>query len=134
VTADELNTLDTSLLPTQMRLLQKVIGLSETIALVKKRGGRPTRMPTTGSRSTALDGILKRESILALSKSTLAGQRLDLPKPDKVLVQIRNMNILAARGRCTKSELATEYGLTTRMIQIIWNGEPDVNPTMDMFN
>ncbi len=136
MTEDQANVFDTSLLPPQMRLLQKIIGMGETIELVKSRGGRPTRMPTTGVRETALDKILKRESILALCKSDLAGHRLDLPKADKILVQIRNMNILAARGHSTKSELASEYGLTTRMIQIIWNGEPDPEAvkTMDMFN
>ncbi len=131
----DLNIFDTSLLPPQMRLLTKIIGLGETIELVKHRGGRPTRMPTTGTRDTALDNILKRESIMALAKSDLAGQRLDLPKPDKIMVQLRNMNILAARGRLTKAELAKEYGLTTRMIQIIWNEDPQPEcPTADMFD
>lgn len=133
MTGDQLHSIDIDQLPTQLRVLIKLIGLAETIELVKHRGGRPTRVPSTGSRVNELDNVLKRESIMALCNSRLAGHRLDLPKPDKILVQIRNMDILARRGHSTKSELAAEYKLTTRMIQMIWNGEPDLDPTMDMF-
>ncbi|MBN4063149.1 hypothetical protein JYT79_00045 [Cardiobacterium sp. AH-315-I02] len=127
MTINQLALIDTKKLPTQLRFLVVIIGLNETLALVNARGGRVARMPITGNRETALDGILGSQSIVAICNSHLSGQRLTLPKPDKIYMQIRNINILAEKGKHTKAELARKYKLTTRTIQKIWNEKAQHN-------
>ncbi len=129
----DLSLVVTAQLPPQLRFLINVIGLPETVALINERGGRSTYIPKTGKRETALDHLLKRDSIIALCNSDLAGKKLDLPKPDKIIAQLRNIDIVESKGIRTKAELAKAYNLTTRTIQKIWNTVEEENPNMDMF-
>lgn len=122
------------LLPPQMRELVKVIGLAETIVLLKEKGGQPFRFPLSCNSENNLKTILKPNSIRLLCNSEFSGQRIDMPKCDKIINQIRNLYILSQRYKKTKTVLAKEFDLTTRSIQLIWNCETEENPTLDMFN
>lgn len=125
--------IDERLLPPQMRDLIKLIGLSETLRLIQHRGGGRVRIPIT-EYPNELDRVLCRATVIKLIDSKLAGQRLTLPKMDKVIAQLRDMDIRANRYRLTKNELARRYNLHERRIQQIWNGDDEPDPTLDMFD
>jgi len=123
---------DTTMLPTQMSLLINIIGLPETVKLIDAYGGHRVRISATG-QSKELEQHISKASVKKLSESTFSGQRVTLPKADKLVQQLRNMDIVANRGNNTKRELARKYNLTSRTIQKIWNSTEDANPTGDLF-
>ena len=131
---NELESVNADMLPPQVRRLVKVIGLPDTLTLLKQRGGTRLTLPVRPELAVELPKLIPADSVRKICNSELAGQRLDLPKSDKIMVQLRNQAILAEKGKSTKRETAQRYGLTTRMIKLIWNGESDDNPTPDMFS
>lgn len=132
---DELDHIDVRLLPPQMKFLVEIIGLPETIALLEKKGGLRIRIPT-GQRdveSYDLYEILTEAAIEKLCASRFAGERVTLPKADKVLDQIRNMDIRCSKSTTTKAQLAKKYNLTARHVQRLWNAGTD-NTNLDLFD
>jgi len=125
---------DVAMLPLQLRQLVNLISFEETLKLLQARGGTRMRMPVRAELATQLPQLISREAVQKICDSDLAGQRIDLPKIDKVLLQVRNASIKAAKGKTTARELAQRYGLTTRMIKLIWNGDAEDDPTPDMFS
>lgn len=118
--AADLDLVNPDLLPPQVRELVRLIGLPQTLALLKARGGRPLAVPVHPHHCTALCGVLSREALAALCEEH-GGTTLDLPKADKVHLQLRNHYIAEARAAGTKSgrQLAAELGLTWRQIKYI---------------
>lgn len=104
-----------SLLPTQMRLLIKCIGLPETIALLKAKGGTTIRIPLSPDNCIQFDDILQPESIMKLT-ANLGGKVMELPKYDKIGIQLRDIAIRAARNNTSANKLAKDFGLSRRMI------------------
>ncbi len=104
-----------SLLPTQMRLLIKCIGLPETIALLKAKGGTTIRIPLSADNCIQFDDILQPESIVKLT-ANLGGKVMELPKYDKIGTQLRDIAIRAARNNTPANKLAQDFGLSRRMI------------------
>lgn len=130
--ASDLDVIDPTLLPPQIRTLVATIGIAETLRLLDARGGVPTYIPEDPSRSSLVD-LLKPESVAALS-SRFARERLDLPKADKMRKQLRDHYIREARRRGAKSgrQLAKELGLSWRMIKYI-SAEDSDQDTGDLF-
>lgn len=114
-TEHELTGVDARLLPPQMRQLVAIIGLAQTLKLLEARGGTPLRIPKEPNRAEVLPEILSFEAVCQLA-AALGGQKIDLPKCDKIVVQIRNLAIKSARNHKTAPQLAREYGLTRRHI------------------
>lgn len=131
---DDLRLVDPDLLPPQLRQLARLIGLPETLALLKARGGLPTYVPVEPTNNSQLRTVLSADALVALARE-FGGQTLDLPKPDKVLAQLRNLYIVAASRAGTKTgrELAAELGLTWRMIKKIKAAARDDDRTGDLF-
>lgn len=129
----ELEHINVDTLPPQVRVLVKLIGLANTIELLKTYGGMLITMPTRAEKAVLLPNVIGHEAVARICNSRLAGRRIDLPKCDKIIIQLRNQAILAARGQATKRDLARHYGLTARTVQLIWNGAQDDNPTGDLF-
>jgi hypothetical protein len=118
---DKLDLVDPDLLPPQIRCLVKLIGMPDTLALLRARGGLgPTYIPVTPDPTCALAAVISRES-LDIMCERYGRDMLDLPKPDKVLQQLRNHYINEASRQGAKSgrQLAAETGLTWRMIKKI---------------
>lgn len=111
---------DLRLLPPQLRNLVRLIGLPETVKLLRARGGRPTYIPANPGQAKLLKEVLCDASLTALARE-YGNQTIDLPKADKVLKQIRDQYILQACSQGCKSgrELAEEFGLTWRSIKYI---------------
>lgn len=110
---------DPRLLPPQLRELVRLIGLAHTLRLVEARGGAPLYVGLSVEGAGVLRELLPAEAVAALV-AHYAGHTLRLPKPDKILQQLRDRAIRAARGAATKRELATLYGLTTERVRQIW--------------
>lgn len=134
MTGDDLQWVDLKLLPPQVRLLAEVMGLPDTIKLLKRRGGLRVRVPTGCREDSWLKQIISPAAFDALCKSQYAGERLTLPKMDKVTDQIRNRYILTMKGKMSKSELARQYDLCIRQVQRIWNQEGGDDQNLDMFD
>ena len=136
-----LKAIKTHILPPQIRVLVGIIGLPETLKLLQARGGTLTYIPKTGDKSVVFTQLLQARSLEKLMHSDLAGQEVHLPKADKLLKQIRDMEIISQRGIKSRAELAREYNLTIRRIQGIWSGAQDTTkhqpvpqtPQQDLF-
>ncbi|HEY9200743.1 MAG TPA: hypothetical protein VIQ81_04015 [Gammaproteobacteria bacterium] len=129
---DVLQLVDECLLPPQTRELVKIIDLPDTIKLLEAYGGQRVWIPLGKSHDTYLHKTISHESVMKLASSQYAGQRLTLPKADKILSQIRNLHIQSSPN-VPKSVLARQYNLTVRQVQRIRNDDDD-NPTLDMFD
>lgn len=130
----DITLVDEKLLPPVARQLVRVIGMPETINLLQERGGIPTRMPTAAEAQHGVLGrILTPESIAALTKSDLAGKRLELPKADKALQQLRNLAIAEARRTHTAPEVARMFRLTRRRVIMINNDVSQDDDQGDLF-
>lgn len=119
-------TVDPRLLPPQLRALVEAIGPASTVRLLKALGGQRIRIAQDPELCQALRPHLDGEHIAALCR-LWGGQRLELPKHDKIVEQLRNARIRADTR--TLREIAGDYGLTRRWIIAIRNGaegpEPD---------
>ncbi len=124
VTDEELDVVNADLLPPQMRRLVRHIGLADTLKLLEQRGGAYVQIPSISDSTAALADILPPDAVAAICRA-FPGQRLELPKCDKILKQIRNRAIKTERHRMTDSALAIKYGLTRRHIINICNDHDD---------
>jgi len=127
-------------LPPQSRAFIALIGLPETLRLLRAYGGTPVYIPKSSDNSKKLAEVLSTQSIDKLANTAMAGRFISLPKVDKLLQQIRNMDIISQRGIKSRRELAQEYNLTTRHIQGIWSVKPekeqddDTSPQYGLFS
>ena len=118
--ARDLELINPDLLPPQIRLFIRTIGIANTLRLLEARGGLPTHMPADPDKTSVFHKILSHADIQALA-DTFGGSIIDIPKADKILRQLRNQYVVNAlrNGHKTGRELARELGLTYRMIKII---------------
>lgn len=128
---DDLSVIDERMLPPQIRELVREIGMAETLTLLQERGGTPLYVAQQAELSS-LNEFLRPESVAALA-AKYGRERLDLPKADKLVQQIRNHYVRETRARGIKSgrQLARELGLSWRMIKYITNGMPDATDSSD---
>lgn len=131
VTPEQLDLVDADQLPPQIRQLVRLIGLPATFRLLDARGGTPLRIPVDPHRAEILIAILEPTAIQALS-AALGGQTLELPKVDKMLLQIRNLAIREARKTMSASEVARAFKLTRRMV-IYVGGKESNSDQPDLF-
>lgn len=116
----------------QIRVLVGLIGLPETLKLLEALGGTPVNIPLLACKATRLKAILSSDSIEKLCEK-LGGQRLELPKNDKIMQQLRNHAIRRLRGRKSAPQLAREFNLTRRMIIYISQQAVDTRQ-VDLFD
>lgn len=128
----DLTLVDPSLLPPQMRQLVECIGLPETMRLLMARGGTFLHVPVSAESATLLTAVLSRRAIAALATSPLAGRRIELPKADKIVIQLRNIAIRAERRHASAAAVARRHKLTRRQVINITRAVDD-NPTPDLF-
>lgn len=121
--------IDPSSLPPVARMLVRAIGLRATLRLLLARGGTQLHVPVDATRAVALVGVLSPDEIRALAQR-YGAQRLDLPKADKLLRQIRDAAIRADRERLSAAAVARRYGLSRRQVIAI-SGRVDPPPTAD---
>lgn len=129
---EALQCVDVTMLPLQARDLAKIIGLPDTLKILKAYGGHRLFVPNGTKKDTQLQLLITEEGYIKLCKSHLAGSRLTLPKVDKIIEQIRNHHIRTSSD-VNKATFARQYDLTQRHVQRIRNDHEE-NPTLDMFD
>lgn len=120
-TAEERALVDIQQLPTQVKVIVQLIGIEHAWLFLKKYGGREYTIPVGKHHDTDLHQTLPSVPV-ALLIGKYAGQRLTVPKPDKIIIQIRNHKIYQARLKgASSAELARRFNLTRRRIISICN-------------
>ncbi len=126
----ELDQVDPSLMPPQIRELVRVIGFPDTVKLLQARGGTFFVFPIkAGGLLVNIVGVEAAKKLVA----AYGGERRDLPKVDKIMIKLRDIAIDHLRKTKSVTQLAQEFNLTRRHIFNVSKKEDD-NPTMDMFD
>lgn len=110
--------IDERMLPPQLRRIVRAIGVSSAFVLLRWRGGRRLKLPRDSQRSELAE-IIGANALDALIAEFGAHEILTLPKVDKMILQLRDVQICAEYASGSgKSipELAGLYGLTARHI------------------
>jgi len=121
------------LLPPQARTIARLIGVDEMIVLLSKRGGTQLRVPVHVDRCVVLKEFLKPESIELLVKH-FADERLELPKADKALQQLRDIAIGNALKQKTAPEVALQFNLSRQWVFAIKRKQKQESQNMDLFD
>ncbi|MGR9014154.1 MAG: Mor transcription activator family protein [Gammaproteobacteria bacterium] len=111
----DLDAVNADLLPPQARQLVRLIGLPNALKILEARGGITLRIPVNAQEAVVLKEIVPIEAIIALCQA-LGGQRLELPKLDKIVLQIRNQAMQQERKTLSAPQVARRYGLTRRQV------------------
>ena len=110
-------------LPTQLRMLVRLMGEAAAFRLVEQRGGTPLTVPQRLSGRAHFDlAELLGAPALAQLVAELPGQTLQLPKNDSLLRQLRHQRVVALRGQgLTHAAAARATGYTVRQVINILN-------------
>lgn len=115
ITEAELESVNADLLPPQMRQFVRLIGMAHTLTLLEKRGGVTLRIPVNAHEAVVLKEILPLEAIVKLCEA-MPGQRLELPKIDKIVKQIRNRVMTNERKHYSAASVALRHNLSRRQV------------------
>jgi len=121
------------LLPPQLRMLVRQIGFTAALKLVRARGGRQVWIPKTASADRVLAQVIGTAALEQLCAAH-RGERLELPKSDKILIQARNAAILERReAGDSYAEIARDFGLTRRWVIEICNAGREADRQGNLF-
>ncbi len=110
---------DVRLLPPQLKMLIQRIGYARTIKLIRARGGQQVWIPKKATDDRVLAQVIGKEALAVLCEHH-GGERLELPKEDKIAVQARDARLWELRqAGWTESQLAREFDLTRRWVLAI---------------
>lgn len=116
ITPEELASVDVKPLPPQAKQIIQLIGIEQAWLIFTHRGGRDLRIPVGYHHDTELHQLLELNAA-ALMIGQFSGQVIAVPKPDKIVQQIRNRRIYQARQQGeSASELARHFNLTRRAV------------------
>lgn len=109
---------------TVLRRLIRVLGVPDTLVLLRARGGIPLKLPM--SVAGVLAEMFGCEKVEALLAEFGCGAILMLPMPDKIEAKIRNAAIRAEHAAgVSLADLALRYRLTMRQVINIVKAEPE---------
>ncbi len=117
--------IDPATLPLLAQEIISLIGISQTLKLMKARGGVRTPIPYKASHTCQLASIINISSVRCLVQR-YAGELLEIPKADSLLRQLRNKAIAEdyEENDMSHAELALKYNLSRGGIRKIlksWN-------------
>lgn len=126
--SESLDAIDPRTMPTQVRRMIRAIGLPATMCLLRWRGGRRLFLPR-GPERTELAQVLTREQVQALLAEFTDQPWIDVPKPDKLWLAIRDAQIRAEHeAGASLQQLADRYGLTARRVLMIVTESQSAQP------
>ena len=131
--AEKLSDINIDILPPQLRLLIDIIGLCESFRLLEKRGGTPLFICENPEKANVFKNIISDEAIIKLC-TRLGPSTIELPKPDKITKQLRNMAIRADSKTMNNVQLARKYNKTRKYIINILKQDKEDDPTPDLFD
>jgi hypothetical protein len=108
---DPLDLVNVGLLPPNLRVLCRALGNRKAFALCKARGGVPLQVPTRASLTHWLVEVIGFDGLQALVEA-LGGEAVDVPKYDKVAMQLQHREVhacLKAGMGLTRTALKTGY-------------------------
>lgn len=111
--SDELD-IDVQLLPEKLRKIVARIGITPTMALVRRYGGTRLYVPKMMTEDHSLAQLLGYENAVALSGEYGGDEHFDIPKAERALMFVRDRRIVGARGHRSARDLAIEHRLTER--------------------
>lgn len=123
--ADLSDIIDLRILPHSVQRLVAIIGLPQTLVLLRARGGTIVHIPATLDSSALVCRVLHRDAVAALIASDLAGVSLQLPKIDKYAAQLRNHAIRQSAGTLSPTAAAIAFGVSRQTIHHIRRSEDD---------
>jgi len=131
----DIHLVDEQLLPPQIRMLVREIGMAETLRLLEARGGTPYRIPKHPERARVLRDMGLSSKAIERLCDAFGDHLLDVPMPTKVRNQLRDIAIRAERaaGR-SGAQVARRYGLTRRRVVQISSGKDDDGRVRDLFD
>lgn len=125
--ADVTEQVDFSVLPHSMQRLIRIIGLHDTLALLRARGGTVLHIPERVETKSMLAVLISKEALTVLVNSELAGLDIQLPKVDKYDIQLRNYAI--RNTNISHTQAALDFGLSRQQIHNIRGDDGQI----DMF-
>lgn len=132
----DLSLIDEGRLPPKMRLIVRLIGIADTLRLMRARPGLRIYVPQRAEQAAALREIISPEAVAALCRE-YPGIELSVPKPDAIVRQWRDAAIRAeADAGATIPQLARHYDLTRRQVHnILHDADRDApDPCGDLFD
>lgn len=130
--AENLSHINIDALPPQLRQLVKTIGLYDSYRLIEERGGIRIFIPENPDNANVLKGIISDDSTKKIC-AAFATKTIELPKLDKIKIQLRNTSIYVDSKLMNNPQLARKYDLTRKQIINILNTFRKEDPTPDMF-
>ncbi|MCF2855940.1 hypothetical protein L1286_00525 [Pseudoalteromonas sp. SMS1] len=121
--------LDVSLLPHGLRLFVVTMGLDDAVKALSEEQGNLFFIP---DKPTPNHEFCKRFSVdMARALSNHAGSTYQIPKLDKILIQLRNIKIRQEfKKGVSVQNLVRRYKLTRQMINLIVTSEADGAPIL----
>lgn len=120
---DPLDLVNTSLLPPNLRKLCRAVGSRKAFRLCEERGGVPLQVPNRALLDHWLVDIIGFDGLQALVQE-LKGELIDVPKYDKVMMQLKHQQAHA----CLKAGL----GLTRTALKIGYTKRHILNIQADL--
>lgn len=114
--------LSVELLPQVLQQFVQLIGLSATMKLVEKFGGRRLYVPINAHPEHGLAKLIGFDKLVKLSLVYGAQDHFDIPRAHRALRHLRDAKIRSEYGPKSASILAGEHGLTERQIFNIVGG------------
>ena len=102
-------------LPTQLRMLVRVLGEADAFRLVEQLGGTRLDVPKRVNVDHLLASVLTPAGFAKLVEA-LGGEAVDLVKYDSVLRQMRHQRVHELLLHHTNREVALKTGYTTRQV------------------
>lgn len=130
LSAAQLANIDTRRLPPQLRRLTDILGMTETWQFVRLHGGLQVDIP-----KHITPALVQRfgAHVAELLVKHFAQMRLDIPKSDKLMLQVRNAEIVRQLDDASYGEVAQRFGLTRRQIININQANAPATPTLKLF-
>ena len=116
--------INTAMLPPQLRMLVRVMGVGPALALVEARGGCKLTVPVRCSPEHWLNHVVGPAAFAALVSDS-AGITMELPKADAATRQWRHQQVHELSRSMTNDQVAMATGYTRRHVINIRNAEAE---------
>jgi len=104
--------------PKLFKDLSYAVPIRALLALSEKYGGTRIYVPETPSKDSLLNRILDESAFRALC-DMCGGERLDIPKAERLRARLRNREIVALARSRTARAIAIKFGLSMRCVFLI---------------
>lgn len=128
--------IDISSLPLSMRELTGVIGVGAAFDLVEQYNGLRLYIPIKAKQEHEIATVIGFENMQKLCDHYFVDKNpLQLPKLDKVLIQLKHQTVLQMKQNMNTREISRQMGYTPRIIQQICSSVDEAcDKNYDLFN